>query len=290
MIDSTFDEISQLVSETGADTEVSPVGPASVVSIGEPGAAGLWMAPYAGASGAVPSRSSAWSTTPPHGDFVRIKSALGPIALDAVVPEGYPYRAPVLVGHHWLPVSATGVNGIFVGSADRPTSKSCWVLAPHFGSWSLFSPTSLDIDPSPSRTIAVSRDVRTLGTARWLPAVIDHMNKLLRLRPGWDSYAAKPPSATFMLEALRFLLRVMADNTQAPTIVPLSEGGVQLEWHRAGVDVEVLFADSDEDGLYLHDVATGQEWEGAPIEGFLRFDLGRRLQSSTPTGTLVTGA
>jgi hypothetical protein len=56
-----------------------------------------------------------------------------------------------------------------------------------------------------------------------------------RLPPGWDSYDGAPTSQAAAVAALR-LLSVL---TTAPAVVPCSDGGVQLEWHTQGVDIEI---------------------------------------------------
>ncbi len=55
------------------------------------------------------------------------------------------------------------------------------------------------------------------------------------LAPGWDSYGAKPISLRAILKAKRLLGQLTG--TWYP--VPLSDGGVQLESHENGIDVEI---------------------------------------------------
>lgn len=54
---------------------------------------------------------------------------------------------------------------------------------------------------------------------------------LAALKPGWDSYGA----CAIAPDAIR-AARVMLS---APSVVPCSDGGVQLEWHRDGFDIEI---------------------------------------------------
>jgi hypothetical protein len=63
--------------------------------------------------------------------------------------------------------------------------------------------------------------------------VTDAMGKLAELPANWDSYGAPPISADAMLRATVWLR-----NAQ---VVPCSDGGVQLEWHSEGCDVEITF-------------------------------------------------
>jgi hypothetical protein len=113
----------------------------------------------------------------------------------------------------------------------------------------------------------------------WLDFTTSRLRNILRLPAGWDTYSARPPEKEAAERAIDFLFRHHRFAGATPSIVPLTDGGVQLEWHRDGIDVEVVFA-SEPDGLYFHEEATGQEWEGPADVGFRLFNLRERL--STP--------
>jgi hypothetical protein len=114
----------------------------------------------------------------------------------------------------------------------------------------------------------------------WLRSTLRDFRRIDALGPGWDSYGAARPSRSIMLSALNFLGQHLSADTAPPTVVPLPDGGVQLEWHRAGADVEVTFESGAPPELYFADVATGLEWEGLPGTGFSRFNLARRLRDA----------
>ena len=60
---------------------------------------------------------------------------------------------------------------------------------------------------------------------------IDHqrIGELARLEENWDSYGGKPPTDKAMKVATGL------------NAVPTSEGGIQLEWHVNGWDIELAF-------------------------------------------------
>jgi hypothetical protein len=60
-------------------------------------------------------------------------------------------------------------------------------------------------------------------------------DKLLALKDNWDSYGA-PMISKRAVDAALQLRNVLAT---APSFVPMSDGGVQLEWHSQGFDVEL---------------------------------------------------
>jgi hypothetical protein len=53
---------------------------------------------------------------------------------------------------------------------------------------------------------------------------------LLALKPGWDSYEAEP------------ITEAAARTADAVAFVPRSDGGIQIELHGGGVDLEIEIA------------------------------------------------
>jgi hypothetical protein len=97
----------------------------------------------------------------------------------------------------------------------------------------------------------------------WLDAVARRLSELMRLPRNWDSYggvAVKPQNAT---RALSYLARILEQDSNAPWVVPLSDGGVQLEWHQADIDLEIAFSDAAAE-VSLSRGAQGIDWEGDP--------------------------
>jgi hypothetical protein len=73
----------------------------------------------------------------------------------------------------------------------------------------------------------------------WLRATVSQLEEILSLDENWDSYGAEPVSFENAEYAVRLLDFVAGLATPAPFIAPTPEGSVQLEWHRAGIDLEV---------------------------------------------------
>lgn len=71
------------------------------------------------------------------------------------------------------------------------------------------------------------------GTSNTGGSVEQQFARLRALLQDWDSYGA-PPIDLVVLERARAWLA-------AVQVVPMSGGGVQLEWHADGVDVEIAF-------------------------------------------------
>jgi len=86
--------------------------------------------------------------------------------------------------------------------------------------------------------------------------------RIAPLPPNWDSYGASAIS----IDAIRSAVEVMkfhaSQRTPAPEVVPMSSGGVQLEWHENGVDFEVSCRADRSIEFTIEDQRSGNAWEG----------------------------
>jgi hypothetical protein len=98
------------------------------------------------------------------------------------------------------------------------------------------------------------------GASPWFSAALNRINRLTALAAGWNSYSGQEVKADTVIEAIEFLTRVAYPGMAAPAIVPLADGGLQVEWHRGGLDIEVTFSDR-ESAIYVEDRDDGSELE-----------------------------
>lgn len=73
----------------------------------------------------------------------------------------------------------------------------------------------------------------------WLESIGKAFAELLCLEPNWDSYGAKSIRRCHVESALRLLLEVSGADTPKPAVGPTVGGGVVIEWHTNGVDLEI---------------------------------------------------
>jgi hypothetical protein len=95
----------------------------------------------------------------------------------------------------------------------------------------------------------------------WLVPVLRSLLERRGVKPGWDSYDAKPTEAEHAARLLACLFRLMRDDSKPPIMTPLWDGGVQATWHRAGKDLEIAVSADDPPSYYFRDEATGEEEE-----------------------------
>jgi hypothetical protein len=96
----------------------------------------------------------------------------------------------------------------------------------------------------------------------WLMPVIKVMGELLSLPENWDSYGARRISPEATAFALQLLSETMRADTPVPAVVPTSRGGVQLEWHTRGIDLEVEIKSPGRLYVSYEDHRHNVEWEG----------------------------
>lgn len=116
--------------------------------------------------------------------------------------------------------------------------------------------------PTPTRSGEVTIRVTPLARAR-LEGSIQRMQSFGVLGADWDSYGAHLVQPDAVLQALRLL--AVAFNTREdiadPMIVPTSDGGVQLEWDRDDVHLELEVRPSLDVEVYW-ERPDGETWEG----------------------------
>jgi len=113
----------------------------------------------------------------------------------------------------------------------------------------------------------------------WFDSVMQGFADLSTLEPDWDSYNAKPIEGTVIHKAIALLDALFTPKTPAPSIVPLSSGGLQVEWHRADRDLEIVFEPNQEVEFFYKNPVSGAEADGSlPSGSHLLIELIRSLE------------
>lgn len=102
----------------------------------------------------------------------------------------------------------------------------------------------------------------TLLRPRWVQPTVENLLATLELEPNWDSYGGPPVEKKSIEGAISLLLATMNEDSPPPAVVPTSAGGVQLEWHQGGVDLEIEVRPTGSAHVYSRDHQSGAEWEG----------------------------
>jgi hypothetical protein len=94
---------------------------------------------------------------------------------------------------------------------------------------------------------------------KWQIEVQNHFLKYVKMQPGWDSYGAPRMGWDTGMFALSILNDVMRTRTPIPQVVPSGAGGVQLEWHQKGIDLELHISAPYECELWFQDHRQSQQ-------------------------------
>ena len=73
----------------------------------------------------------------------------------------------------------------------------------------------------------------------WLKETEEILRGFATLPEGWDSYGAKSIERHAIDSAIELLRRMIQHDTPQPAVVPTNRGGIQIEWHTRGVDLEI---------------------------------------------------
>ncbi len=95
----------------------------------------------------------------------------------------------------------------------------------------------------------------------WLDESLQKLQEILELEDNWDSYGAPRVGIKRVQAALEVLLEITPTLAPTPSLVPTADGGVQIEWHRDGIDLEIEVVSHLRTVVYFADLQTGEEWE-----------------------------
>ena len=95
----------------------------------------------------------------------------------------------------------------------------------------------------------------------WFLPAVQACAELLHLPQDWNSYGARPIDPAAVASALQLLLNIMHPDTPLPLFIPTNRGGIHLEWHTHGMDLEVEQLSKDQLYIYGEDHQHGTEWE-----------------------------
>lgn len=96
----------------------------------------------------------------------------------------------------------------------------------------------------------------------WYRDSVRALSKLLLLPEGWDSHDAPRIELSSVLSTLTTLENIVEVDTPTPAIVPTCSGGIQIEWHRSGIDLEVTINPGKKPHFYAECDGQEEEWKG----------------------------
>jgi hypothetical protein len=104
---------------------------------------------------------------------------------------------------------------------------------------------------------------------KWFRGVLAGFAKLAALPGNWDGEGALPVDRQAINRALAAIERLLPASAEAPSIVPLPDSGLQIEWHRSGADLEIEFRPDGDIQFYYYEETTMDEREGPVGPNFI---------------------
>ncbi len=192
-----------------------------------------------------------------------------------------------------ISISTSGTSSLSIGLPEHDphvgTLRSYPRVIPYLDSFSFASPSWSDspLERATRAALKGPRRVLTVGNAvfvftvadsNWLEPTLDRIDNLLTLNVEETAGRNVAPNPDSVTQALTFLARGLPSGAAAPSLAPLNDGGLQVEWHRGGLDVEVTFSPDESDrGVYVRNKATGEEQEFPLDERAFAAAVGDRL-------------
>jgi hypothetical protein len=99
-------------------------------------------------------------------------------------------------------------------------------------------------------------------TPTWFMPVLQRFANVATLIDGWDGSGAARIDRATINRALRAIEQLLPRDGPVPSIVPIPDSGLQIEWHRNHRDLEIEFSPSGAVDFYYFDENTGDEREG----------------------------
>lgn len=106
---------------------------------------------------------------------------------------------------------------------------------------SYWTPTSVTSERTPSYRIRIGPNFFwfEMEPEKWVYPLLTRISEICSLPQGWDSYGARQIDPLVAEKAVSLLLELLSANDPMPSIVPTTGGGIMLEWHEGGIDLEV---------------------------------------------------
>jgi hypothetical protein len=95
----------------------------------------------------------------------------------------------------------------------------------------------------------------------WFLPICAKLRMIDELQDNWDGYGSSAPHSGAIGSTLIYLVGAMANRAAHPQVVPLPNGDMQLEWHRAGYDLEIVVGEQGPKSFYFCELASGEELE-----------------------------
>ena len=131
--------------------------------------------------------------------------------------------------------------------------------------WFHFGSNSNELARSSVKAVIVARPQLSSPTvvhrSKWAKPTIDRLVALAPLQQNWDQRGSAAVREDVLTFAWNVLAQIMPHDGKPPVIVPIGNGGIQLEWSSDTVDLEMEITRPFEMSALLFENRDGDEIE-----------------------------
>jgi len=93
----------------------------------------------------------------------------------------------------------------------------------------------------------------------WHSQIKERLNELCKLAKNWDGYNSVPTTFDVAHFSYSLLEQLYREDTPLPSIVPLANGGLQIEWHKNNLDIEIVVHEPNLTSVWVDDITTEED-------------------------------
>ena len=151
----------------------------------------------------------------------------------------------------------TAALAIHTGSIDNDWRRRRLVLRNRESLGGLHNPSVIPVESGRTQTAVFE----TAAPSDWLFPVLQRIDELLNLPSNWDHQGAQEVRSDAVTFTLHLLSGIMLQATPAPQILPVSSGGLQLEWHEKRIDLEIEIEAPNQVYVSFEDAISGEMFD-----------------------------
>jgi len=109
----------------------------------------------------------------------------------------------------------------------------------------------LRLTPKPSVDVQSQGITELKRPVRWLTSALADVARIAELPQDWDGYGSAPLGIKEREHVTKLLSSIDNADLPAPNVVPISGGGIQIEWQHNARELELEIVEGSEDLMFL---------------------------------------
>jgi len=109
----------------------------------------------------------------------------------------------------------------------------------------------LRLTPKPSVDVRSQSITELKRPVRWLTSALTDVARIAELPQNWDGYGSAPLGIKEREHVTKLLSSIDNADLPVPNIVPISGGGIQIEWQHNARELELEIVEGSEDLMFL---------------------------------------